>query len=51
LFKKELSVSGVSRSMTADTTTIELKKTTKAKLDKLGSKGDTYNDIIEALLK
>lgn len=37
--------------MTDDTTTIELKKTTKAKLDKLGKKGDSYNDIIEGLLK
>lgn len=37
--------------MTDDTTTIELKKTTKAKLDKLGNKGDSYNDIIERLLK
>ncbi len=37
--------------MTDDTTTIELKKTTKSKLDKLGKKGDSYNDIIEGLLK
>ena len=37
--------------MTDDTTTIEVKKTTKAKLDKLGKKGDSYNDIIERLLK
>lgn len=37
--------------MTDDTTTIEVKRTTKAKLDKLGSKGESYNDIIEGLLK
>lgn len=34
-----------------DTTTIEVKITTKKKLDKLGNKGDSYNDIIERLLR
>ncbi len=34
-----------------ETTTIVLKRITKEKLDGLGSKGDTYNDIIVRLLK
>lgn len=33
-----------------NTTTIEVKRTTKTKLDKLGKKGETYNDIIERLI-
>ena len=32
-------------------TTIKLKRTTKALLDERGSKGDSYNDIIERLLQ
>lgn len=32
-------------------TTIRVKKTTKAKLSKLGSAGDSLNDIIEMLLQ
>ena len=33
-----------------ENTTIKIKQSTKSKLDKLGKKGDTYNDIIEGLL-
>lgn len=33
-----------------ETTTIQISKKLKMKLDKLGSKGDTYEDIIERLL-
>jgi hypothetical protein len=33
-----------------DATSILLKKSTKAKLKKLGMKGETYNDIINRLI-
>jgi len=32
-------------------TSIQVFRTTKAKLDKLGKKGDTYDDIIKKLLE
>lgn len=34
-----------------ENTTIQIKRKTKAKLDKVGKKGDDYNDIIERLLR
>lgn len=37
--------------MTDDETSIRIKKSTKAKLDKEGKFGESYNDIIERLLK
>lgn len=37
--------------MADKTSTIEVKLTTKSKLDKLGKKGDSYDDIIVRLLK
>lgn len=37
--------------MTEGKTTIEIKRNTKSKLDKIGKKGESYNDIIERLLK
>jgi len=37
--------------MTEDKTTIQLSKNTKAELDKLGKKGETYNAILERSLK
>lgn len=37
--------------MPNDTTTIEVKRKTKAKLDKIGNKNESYNDVIERLLK
>ena len=33
------------------TTTIELKKTTVAKLKELGKKGQTYNELLEMLME
>jgi len=36
--------------MTSETTTIQLSRTTKAKLDKFGKKGETYDQIIRKLL-
>ena len=37
--------------MTKDTTTIQISFKLKSKLDKLGKKNDTYENIIERLLK
>jgi len=37
--------------MTEEKTTIQLSKNTKAELDKLGKKGETYNTILERSLK
>lgn len=37
--------------MTDDETSIRIKKSTKTKLDKEGKFGESYNDIIERLLK
>ena len=37
--------------MTADETQIRIKKTTAKKLADKGKKGESYNDIIERLLK
>jgi len=34
-----------------DNTTIQISLETKKALEKLGKKGDTYNDIIQGLLK
>jgi len=34
----------------SDKTTIQISKELKAKLDKLGKKGDTYEEIIKILL-
>jgi len=35
----------------SDKTTIQIDKSTKLKLDTIGNKGNTYNDIIEMLLE
>jgi len=37
--------------MTEDKTTIQLSRSIKAELDKLGKKGETYNTILERSLK
>lgn len=37
--------------MEGETTTVQLLKTTVERLKKLGSKGETYDDIIQRLLE